>query len=308
MPLEYRQLGRSELRVSSIGLGCVTFGREISAEASFAVLDGAMQRGVTLLDTAAVYGDGASETIIGQWLRQRNQRSSIVLATKVSGSLTRDSILRSVDGSLRRLGIERVDLLQAHSHDPGTPLTETLSAFDHLVRQGKARHIGVSNWPPQVLRESLALAEQNHWQRPESVQPIYNLVDRGIERELLPLCAQHNLGVISYSPLGAGFLTGKYGPDTPVPEGTRFDIKPGHQNIYFTPHGFDVVDLLRRAASAQQCPMPQLALAWVLHRPGITSVLIGARTPEQVDQAFESLHVELPEEMYGQLATRRMTF
>lgn len=257
----------------------MAFGREISAGTSFLVLDHGVRRGINLLDTDAVYGDGASESIIGQWLRQRNQRDTVVLATKVSGSLTRDSMILSVDGSLRRFGVEQIDLLQAHSCDPATPLTETLGAVDHLSHQGKVRYIGVSNWPPQVLRELLTLAEHHHWQRPESVQPIYNPVDHGMERELLPLCTQHNLGVISYSPLGAAFLMGKYGPNVSVSEGTRFDIKPGHQSMYYTLHGVHVVDLLRRATRAKQRPMPRLALAWVLHRPGITPGRVGIVEP-----------------------------
>jgi 1-deoxyxylulose-5-phosphate synthase len=145
MPLEYRQLGNADLRVSSIGLGCVTFGREIDAVASFGVLDRALQRGVTLLDTAAVYGNGASESLIGQWLRDRKARDNVILATKASGRLTRENIVQSVEGSLRRLGADRIDLLQAHEWDDQTPLSETLEAFHSLVCQGKVRYWGASN-------------------------------------------------------------------------------------------------------------------------------------------------------------------
>jgi 1-deoxyxylulose-5-phosphate synthase len=289
VPLEYRQLGKSDLCVSSIGLGCVTFGREIDAAASFQVLDRAWQRGINLLDTAAVYGDGASERVIGQWLRDRKARDRMVLATKVSGRLTPQNIVRSVEESLRRLGVDRIDLLQAHTWDDQTPLGETLEAFHHLVVQGKVRYCGSSNWQPDQLVRALAICEEHGWSRLESVQPIYNLVDRRIERELLPLCAKHRIGVLTYSPLGAGFLAGKYRRDAPIPPGTRFDVIPGHQKIYFTDHGFRVVESLRKLASQLNRPMVQLALAWVLRRRGVTSVLIGARAPDQVDQAFEAI-------------------
>lgn len=293
MTLEYRQLGKTAFRVSSIGLGCVTFGREIDAATSFQVLDRAVERGVNLLDTAAVYGDGASETVIGGWLRERRVRGQVVVATKVSGRLDRESIVRSVEGSLRRLGVEAIDLLQAHDWDPQTPLEETLAAFEELVRQGKVRSAGCSNWQAGQLEQALLLARERGWQRLESVQPMYNLVDRSIERGLLPLCAENVLGVLSYSPLGAGFLTGKYSREGDVPRGTRFDVKPGHQRIYFTEHGFRVVDGLREIAARTGHSMVRLALGWVLTRPGITSVLVGGRRPEHVDQAFQALESRL---------------
>lgn len=301
MPLEYRPLGNSDLRVSSIGLGCVTFGREIDADASFRVLDRALERGINLVDTAAVYGDGASEGIIGRWLHDRNARDRIVLATKVSGRLTRQNVAESVVGSLRRLGVDRIDLLQAHTWDDHTPLDETLEAFHDLVGRGMVRYCGASNWQPEQLDRALALSQQRSWVRLESVQPAYNLVDRRIERELLPWCARRKLGVLTYSPLGAGFLAGKYRKDAPLPPGTRFDIKPGHARLYFTGHGFRVVERLRAVAAGLHLPMVQLALAWVLQRPGVTSVLIGARSVAQVDQAFESLQTGLPDEVRRQL-------
>jgi aryl-alcohol dehydrogenase-like predicted oxidoreductase len=301
MPLEYRKLGRTELPVSSIGLGCVTFGREIDGDTSFQVLDRAISRGVNLLDTAAVYGDGASETILGKWLRHRRARAGIVVATKVTGRLTRESIFRSVEGSLARLGVEPIDLLQAHDWDELTPLEETLDAFDELIRQGKIRHYGCSNWRPEHLQQALSLAERHGQRRLESLQPIYNLVDRTIEQHLVPWCAQQDLGVIAYSPLGAGFLAGKYRPGEAVPAGTRFDVIPGHQKIYFTDHGFKVLEGLRQAAAQARRSLVHVALSWVLSRPGVTSVLIGARRPEHVDQAFEALDSGLPNWTFEQL-------
>jgi aryl-alcohol dehydrogenase-like predicted oxidoreductase len=301
MPLEYRQLGSSDLRVSSIGLGCVTFGREIDAATSFDVLDRAVERGINLLDTAAVYGSGASEKVIGRWLGQRKARENVVLATKVSGTLTHEDIFQSVEESLERLGTDRIDLLQSHTWDAQTPLAETLGAFEKLIRQGKVRYCGCSNWDCSQLCSALNLAGEHGWQRLESVQPIYNLVDRRIECELLPLCVRHDVGIVTYSPLGAGFLVGKYRQGETAPQGTRFDVIPGHQDVYFTDHGFRVVEGLRSIASRTGHTMVQLALSWVFQRRGITSVLIGARHPDQVDQAFDALEARFPDSLYEHL-------
>jgi aryl-alcohol dehydrogenase-like predicted oxidoreductase len=288
MALQYRQLGHDGLRVSSIGLGCVTLGREIDAATSFRVLDRAVERGINLFDTAAVYGDGSSELVIGRWLQERRPAQPPVIATKVSGRLAATHILQSVHDSLGRLGVERIDLLQAHEWDPETPLEETLETFALLVEQGKVRFLGVSNWTSAQLAQALELAEARGWQPLRSVQPIYSLAHRTIEADLLPLCAARGVGVMSYSPLGAGFLTGKYRRDAEVPKGTRFDIKPGHQRHYFTDHGFRVAEGLREVASRSGLPMVHLALGWVLRRPGITTVLVGARDPAHVDQALHA--------------------
>lgn len=296
MQLEYRQLGKTDLQVSPIGLGCVTFGREIDQEISLTILDRAVDLGINLLDTAAVYGEGASEETLGRWLRQRTTRDRIVLATKVSGRLTRDLVVESVEASLQRLATDRIDLLQAHDWDDQTPLEETLEAFESLVGRGLVRFCGCSNWSVAQLRQARSLATEHGWNPLESIQPIYNLVDRHIEEELLDFCSSDSIGVMTYSPLGAGFLTGKYRRDAVVPTGTRFDVKPAHQAIYFTDQGFRAMETLRSLAEENGQPMARLALAWVLRRQGITSVLVGARTPQHVDQAFEALEAaHLPE-------------
>ncbi len=299
MDLQYLHLGTTDLEVSSIGLGCVTFGREIDEPTSLAILDRAVERGINLLDTAAIYGEGASEEILGRWMNQRATRDRVVLATKVSGRLTRELVIESVEASLRRLATDRIDLLQAHDWDDRTPLEETLEAFDDLVQRGLVRHCGCSNWDASQLREARSLAADRGWRPLESIQPIYNLVDRHIEDELLELCSSQRIGVTSYSPLGAGFLTGKYRRDGNVPGGTRFDVKPAHQDIYFTDHGFRMTEQLRAMAGVVGLPMARLALAWVLRRDGITSVLIGARTPQHVDQAFESLETARSTDLQG---------
>jgi aryl-alcohol dehydrogenase-like predicted oxidoreductase len=284
--MEQRSLGRSGLRVSAIGIGGATFGREIDGPTSFAVLDRALERGITLIDTAEAYGAGRSEELIGRWLAERGARDRITLATKVSGALTAERVRGSCEASLRRLGVEALDLFQLHRWDPEAPFEETLAAMDELVRAGKARAVGCSNYAAWQLAKALWRQDVAGLARFEATQPVYNLADRRIEQELLPLCADQGLGVITYSPLGAGFLTGKYRPGGVVPQGTRFAIVPAHQELYFTPARFRLMEGLRRTAADAGLPMAHAALAWVLGRPGVTSVLIGARDPAQVDQAL----------------------
>jgi len=290
-------LGKTGMVVSSLGMGCVTFGREIDRNTSFAVMDHALERGINLFDSAAAYAAGASEKVVGEWLKDRGVRDDMVLATKVNGRLTRGHVTRSAEESLRRLQTERIDLFQLHSWDGDTPLEETLEALSSLVDQGKVRAIGCSNWSTRQLGEALSLSEEGGFARMQSVQPPYNLVQREIESGLLPLCREQGLATICYSPLAAGFLTGKYRRDQHVPGGTRFDIIPGHQDIYFNDRGFGMVERLEQAAKQSGLSMVQLALGWVLSRSGVTSVLIGARNTGQVDQAFEAAQADLGEEL-----------
>jgi 1-deoxyxylulose-5-phosphate synthase len=299
--MEYRTLGRSDLRVSAIGMGGATFGREIDEPAAFAVLDRALERGITLFDTAEAYSAGRSEEILGRWSASRGARNRIVLATKVAPPLDRRRVIASAKASLRRLQVETIDLFQLHSWDPQTPLEETLEALDTLVRQGKARYAGCSNFAAWQLCKALWRQDARGWARLESAQPVYNLAMRDLERELLPLCADQELGVITYSPLGAGFLTGKYRQNEPVPSGTRFDIVPGHQDIYFNDASFQALERLRAKAAELSLPMAQVALAWVLGRPGVSSTLIGARSPAQVDQAFEAQALGSSDEVRAEL-------
>jgi len=284
--VKYRQLGTTELEVSSIGLGCVTFGREIDEVTAVTLMDHALERGINLFDTAEAYAAGASEEVVGNWLHRRGVRDQVVLATKVAGGLTRERIISSAEASLRRLKTDRIDLFQLHHWDRQVPLDETLAALDSLVTQGKARYVGCSNYSAEQLQQALNHQARNGWSPLVSVQPNYNLVVRDIEKALIPLCLKQNVGIISYSPLGAGFLTGKYRQGGPIPEGTRFDIIPGHQDIYFSDENFAKVEKLRAEAESRDISMIQLALAWVMNQPGITSMLIGGRTPAHLDQAF----------------------
>lgn len=300
--MEHRRLGRTELQVSSIGMGCVTFGREIDEQTSFRVLDHAIECGINLLDTAEAYASGASETVLGRWIASRNTRDRVVLATKVTAPLSRTRIVESVEASLKRLQTDRIDLFQLHVWDTEIPLEETLGTLTDLVQQGKLHYIGCSNWSAWQLAKALLASGESGFSRIESVQPPYNLVQREIEPDLLPLCADQDIGVISYSPLGAGFLTGKYHREAEVPIGTRFDVIPGHQPIYFTENGWRTMEAARRLADEAGCSMIRLALAWVFDNPHVTSVLVGARKPEHVDQAIEAQNDPLAGDLRERMA------
>jgi aryl-alcohol dehydrogenase-like predicted oxidoreductase len=299
--MNYRTLGKSGLKVSSIGLGCVTFGREIDEATSFQVMDHAIERGITLFDTAEAYAKGASETTVGNWIKSRGLRDKIVLATKVTPPLDAARIQTAVEDSLRRLQVDVIDLYQLHAFDKNTPLEETLATLAKLVEQGKIRYLGCSNFAAWQLCKALWKADVAGLPRLESVQPNYNLAIRDIETELLPLCADQEIGVITYSPLGAGFLTGKYTRDKTAPAGTRFDIMPGHWNVYDSERSFQRMEKLRELAAASGSTMIHLALAWVIGQPGVTSVLIGCRNTAQVDQAFEAEQKGLPDDMRAEM-------
>jgi aryl-alcohol dehydrogenase-like predicted oxidoreductase len=299
--MKYRRLSTTELEVSSIGLGCVTFGREIDEDASFRVMDHALDCGINLFDTAEAYTAGASEQVVGNWLHSRGVRDQVVLATKVAGSLSIERIVTSAEASLRRLQTDRIDLFQVHHWDNNVPLDETLAALDSLVTDGKVRYVGCSNYNAVQLQQALDQQSASNWSLMVSVQPNYNLVMRDIEEELIPFCTAQKVGIISYSPLGAGFLTGKYRRGGDIPAGTRFDIIPGHQNIYFNDENFRKVEKLRAEAKARGVSMIQLALAWVINQPGITSVLIGGRTKAHIDQAFQAEALPLTADLQATL-------
>ena len=287
-------------------MGCVTFGRETDADASFDILDYALEKGFTLLDTAASYADGASERVVGQWIASRGVRDKIVLATKVLGVLTRENILQSADESLQRLNVDVIDLFQLHDWDSETPLDDQLAALESLVKAGKVRACGCSNWETDALSSARQAAGDNHrLARMQSIQPPYNLVQREIEQRTLPFCREHNVGVVAYSPLGAGFLTGKYREGGQVPKGTRFEVRPLHQDIYFTAAGWRVMEGLRRIAAREGRTMIQLALAWVMDQPNVTSVLIGARNTGHVDQALDAQAADIADSVLQELSALR---
>ena len=299
--MEFRQLGNSDLRVSSIGLGSVTFGREIDAEESFSIIDYAMDRSINLIDTAEVYSAGTSETVLGQWLSRSSNRQKVVLGTKIVPPLGRERILQVAEDSLRRLQTDVIDLYQLHAFDANTPLEETMDALNTLVQQGKVRYLGCSNFDAWQICKALWIADVNDLAPMVSVQPNYSLAIRDIEAELLPFCADQNIGVTSYSPLGAGFLTGKYTKTWTAPKGTRFDVMPDHWDIYENDTSMRRMEGLRDIAAETGISMVQLALAWAIGQPGITSVLIGCRTLSHVDQAFNAEDMGLAQDLRDRL-------
>ncbi len=299
--MEIRQLGNSELHVSSIGLGSVTFGREIDAETSFSIIDYAVDRSINLIDTAEVYSAGGSEKVLGQWLSRSSNRQKVVLGTKIVPPLGRERILQVAEDSLRRLQTDVIDLYQLHAFDANTPLEETMDALNTLVQQGKVRYLGCSNFDAWQICKALWIADVNDLAPMVSVQPNYSLAIRDIEAELLPFCADQNIGVTSYSPLGAGFLTGKYTKTWTAPKGTRFDVMPDHWDIYENDTSMRRMEGLRDIAAETDISMVQLALAWAIGQPGITSVLIGCRTLSHIDQAFQAEEMGLTQELRDRL-------
>ncbi len=282
--MEFRKLGSTPFDVRRIALGCVTFGREISQDDSFRLMDYAVEHGINLFDTAEAYGEGASEQIVGRWLRASGYRDRIVLQTKVTTNFSPDHVREALQRSLERLQCDTVDLYLMHSFDAQRPLGESLAAMQWAVAAGLAKAIGCSNFNAAQLQRAVDIA------RIDVLQPVYNMVARDAEMDLFPLCAANRIGVTSYSPLGAGFLTGKYTPDrTAMPEGSRFAIKPAHADIYFNDANFQLVERLRAAAQSSGHSMAALAMGWVLHCEAIDSVLVGARHTGHIDNAIQAL-------------------
>lgn len=301
--MDYRRLGRSDLEVSAIGLGAVTFSREIDEATAYTILDHALDRGINLIDTAEAYNQGGSEQVVGRWLKSSGKREKVVLATKLLPPLSAERIPQAAEASLRRLQTDVIDLYQIHAFDKNTPLDESLAALSRLVDEGKVRYLGCSNFAAWQLCKALWRADVNGWARLESVQPNYNLAIRDIEQEMLPLCADQQIGVISYSPLGAGFLTGKYSQSWTAPPGTRFDIMPNHWAIYENARSMERMEKLRGKAAETGQSMVQLALAWVLGQPGITSTLIGSRSTAHIDQAFAAAEAGLSSELRAEVSS-----
>lgn len=311
--MNIRRMGKTGLKVTEICLGTMTFGYQCDERTSFAILDKAGDRGLTFFDTADVYPvppspetAGRSEEIIGRWLQGKRDR--FVLATKCrmrvghgpnDEGLSRKHVLKAADDSLRRLGTDYIDLYQAHSPDPDTPLEETLEAFDSLVRQGKVRYIGCSNFPAWQIALALGVSEQRNWARFDCLQPRYNLLYREIETEHLPLCRDQGMGVIAYNPLAGGFLSGKYQKGDPPQAGTRFTLgKTGdlYRDRYWQHAQFEAVEQLRAFFQKRGKSLVQVAIAWVLAQPGITSAIVGASRPEQLDDSIAGIDLTLDSE------------
>jgi aryl-alcohol dehydrogenase-like predicted oxidoreductase len=309
--MNYRRLGRTGLKVSELCLGTMQFGWTADEQSAFAVMDAFVEGGGSFIDTADIYSSwakdnpgGVSEQIIGRWMKARGNRDRIVLTTKVRGrmwdgpdgeGLGRAHLIRACEDSLRRLGADWIDLYQPHWFDADTPIEETLRALDDLVRAGKVRAIGCSNHPAWRLCKALWTSDKLGLVRYESLQPHYNLAHRAeFERELKPLCEEEGLGVMPYSPLAGGFLTGKYHRDG-VPLSARAD---GVRKRYFSERGFAILEALERVARARGLTPAQTALAWLLTQPVVTAPIIGANTVEQLTESLGAADVRLaPEEM-----------
>ena len=302
-----RKLGRTGLRVAALCLGGNTFGWTTDQKASEAVLDAYVEAGGNFIDTADVYArwvpgnkGGESETALGTWLRARGNRRAVVIATKVMApmgpgpndtGLSRQHIVGGVEDSLRRLQTDFIDLYQAHWDDRDTPLEETLRAFDDLVRQGKVRYIGASNYHAWRLTRALWESDRRAYVRYESIQPKYNLVFRDeYERELEPLCLEQSLGVIPYSSLGSGFLSGKYHRGRDLPKTARAGSV---QKTYMTDRGFTVLEAVEKVAASAGATPAQVALSWLAHRPGITAPIASATSVTQLKELVGGIELQL---------------
>lgn len=316
--METKPLGKTPLLAPRLGLGCTTFGREIDEATSFALMDYAVEHGMTLFDTAEAYGGGqardyrkkqlhvddvrevsaehhSSEKIIGRWLRSTGARNQIVLVSKVTTNFTPQHVREALEGSLERLQTDHLDVYLFHSFDRQTPLAQALTAMDGVRRAGLIQAAGCSNFTAAQVREALDLGRSLNLPRLEAVEGIYNLVARDAENDLLPLCRAEQLAFLSYSPLGAGFLSGKYSNDrNALPAGSRFHVIPGHTDIYFSERNFRTVEALHAAAERWGVDPLRLAIAWVLRQPGIATVLCGARKISHLQNALAALRMEIP--------------
>jgi len=315
--MEYRMLGRSGCVVSSFALGSMTFGRESDEATCFAQLDRFVESGGNLIDTADVYAAGASEQVIGRWFssRPKETRRNVVLATKGRFStggahndlgLSRKHLASALEDSLRRLCVETIDLYQVHAYDPLTPIEETLRFLDDAVRAGKIHYLGLSNFAAWQLQKAIDVADLKNLTRPISLQPQYNLLVREIEWEIVPACQAEGLGLLPWSPLGGGWLTGKYRRDKRPTGQTRLGENPNrgveaYEGRNRRERTWDVLDALRTIAETRGITMAQVALSWVVDRPAVSSVILGARTLEQLESNLGAADVHLSQEETDEL-------
>ena len=315
--MKIKRLGRTGLKVTELCLGTMTFGNQCDEPTSHAIMSKAFDAGVTFFDTADAYPLGATletvgrtEEYIGRWFQGHpGRRSQVVLATKFYGQVgsgpndqggSRKHIVQAIEGSLRRLQTDYIDLYQMHSPDHETPIDETLSALDDLVHSGKVLYIGCSNFPAWELCKALWTSDKLGLARFDSVQPRYNLLFRQIEAELLPLAMDQGIGVISYNPLAGGLLTGRYQPGQAPEEGSRFTVQNAgklYQARYWQEPQMQAVEELKAFCQEHHIDIAQLAIAWVLAQPAITSAIVGASKPEHLDQTLPAVDLVLDEQM-----------
>jgi aryl-alcohol dehydrogenase-like predicted oxidoreductase len=315
--MQRTQLGRTGLSVSRLCLGTMTFGLQCEEDVSRSIMDAAAEGGIDFLDTADVYplGGGANtvgrtEEIVGNWLV--GKRHDYIVATKCVGrtgrkvwdqGMSRKHILDAIDASLKRLQTDYVDLYQLHSYDPTTPIDEALEALDAVVKSGKARYVGVSNWPATKVARAVGRSELKGWAGITSAQPRYNLLFRTFERDLLPLCLEEGIGVIPYNPLAGGMLTGKHTQGAP-PEGTRFTLGNAgarYQERYWHDREFESVAALKGVAAEAGVSMATMAVSWVLANPAITAPIVGASRPEQLLDSLKAADAPMAADLKAKL-------
>lgn len=314
--MERRELGRSGIAVTRIILGCgnfggvgsapAFFGQGIARDEAFRIMDAAWELGITTFDTADAYGGGRSETWIGEWLAAKGSavRDAITLETKTFNpmeegadrGLSRHRILRQIETSLQRLGVERIPLYTAHAHDPDTPAEETLSAFDELVRAGKVSAVGASNFTAEQLAEAVEISELEGLTRYEWIQNSFSLLDQEDAETVFPVCHEHGLGYEAFGPLAGGWLAGRYRRDESYPVGSRMTQRPDGYRRYETEAVFDALEALEREALGRGVSMAGLALAWLLGVPEITAVVVGPTRADQLEPVREALGLELGSE------------
>jgi len=302
--MKKRKLGNSGIEIYPLAFGGNVFGWTADEPMSFALLDAFVEAGFSLIDTADVYSrwvpghnGGESETIIGKWLQRTGKREKVVIATKVGKEmglkkkgLSKSYILRAVEDSLKRLQTDYIDLYQSHADDTETPLEETFEAYGQLIREGKVRAIGASNFTPSRLAQALAVGKTKGYPAYQSLQPLYNLYDRAdYERELEPLCRENGLGVICYFSLASGFLTGKYRSEADMARGARRDMV----KKYFNARGFRILEALDQVAQQNSATPASVALAWLIHHPGITAPIASATNLKQLSELIEATKLKL---------------
>ncbi|PWK15545.1 voltage-dependent potassium channel beta subunit [Tumebacillus permanentifrigoris] len=304
--MKYRNLGRSGLKVSEIALGSwLTYGGSVEDQTAISCVDRAYELGINFFDTANVYRRGEAEKVVGQALA-KYPRESFVLATKGFGQmgegpndrgLSRKHIFEQVHASLKRMNVDYIDLWQCHRYDPETPLDETLRAIDDLVSQGKILYAGVSEWTALQMQEALHLADKYLLDRIVSNQPVYNMLNRYIEQDVIPLGLREGIGQVVFSPLAQGVLTGKYKPGQALPEGSRATDPSTAQMVerFLTESNLRKVERLGAVAERHEASVAQLALAWILRQPNVSSAIIGASRPQQIDENVGALRITLSE-------------
>jgi aryl-alcohol dehydrogenase-like predicted oxidoreductase len=305
--MHYRSLGRTGAQVSELCLGCMMFGDRTDEASSFDIIDRAIDSGINFLDTANVYSRGASEEVVGRVLKRNGKRERVVLATKVHGRMDdedpnaagnhRRHVIEQCEASLRRLQTDHIDLYQIHRPDSQIPIDETLRALDDLIHAGKILYAGTSTFAAWQLVESLWVSKELGLNRFVTEQPPYHLLDRRIERELIPVAQMYGLALIPWSPLAGGFLTGKYRREEASPRGSRYGLEPRRMGRnHFTEEAFAVAEVVEAIATEKGCTPGQLALAWCKEQPSITSPIIGPRTMEQLEDNLGAVNVEITEE------------